>query len=473
MNQSKRTPLIAGPIVFLMGLFAAQGNEQIMMAACALWMLIWWVSAVVPMGVTALLPLVLFPLLGILDFRTTAANYANPVIFLFLGGFILALALEKWKLHQRIALNILRHSGDNLNKVILGSMLATALLSMWISNTATTVMMLPIGMSIIAFIQEKINDEKSGRHFAIALLLGIAYSANIGGIATLIGTPPNLVLSSFYTQETGIQIGFSNWMLFALPLAILLFSAVWILQRYALFPLKVARVKGISPKIESELRALGKATIGEKRVFYIFLATALLWIFRGQLNQFEPLAKLSDPMIAMASAICLFAWPSGSNKAPLLVWEDTYKLPWGIILLFGGGLALANGLKETEIVLLIQDVIEQIEPSSLLLITLLICFFAVFLTEIMSNVALVSVFIPIVFAIASGFGSPLLALAVPLTIGASCAFMFPIATPPNAIVYSSGQLKMKDMIRAGVWLNLICILLISLYTYFFDGILLG
>ena len=472
MSYSKKAALFGTPVIFIISAVATEGNLQILMLVSTLWMLIWWISAVVPLGVTALLPLVLFPILGISDFRSTAINYTNPVIFLFLGGFILALALEKWRLHERIALNILLKSGNRLGRVIFGSMLATALLSMWISNTATTVMMLPIGISIIAFIKGKIKDENTGRNFGVALLLGIAYAANIGGTATLIGTPPNLVLNSFYEAETGTQIGFANWLFFALPLTSLLFASVWILQRHVLFPLGVKKITGISNEIKTTLNKLGKASSGEKRVLYIFLTTALLWIFRGQLNHIPFLSQLSDPMIAIAASICLFAFPSGENQKSILVWADTYRLPWDIILLFGGGIALANGLKETEIVLLVQDFIEQINPSSLLLVMLIVCFFAVFLTEIMSNVALVSVFVPIIFAIALGFGNPLLSLAVPLTLGSSCAFMFPIATPPNAIVYSSGQIQMKHMIKAGFWLNLICIILIVLYTYLFDGMLI-
>ncbi len=472
MRLKKGLPLIAGPLLFVLFVSLSGGTSaQLNMLACALWMLVWWISGAVPMGATALLPLVLFPMLGILDFRSTATNYANPVIFLFLGGFVLALALEKWMVHKRIALNVLRYSGNKLNLIILGSMAATALLSMWISNTATSVMMLPIGMSIIAFIKEKIGDEKTATTFGVSLLLGIAYAANIGGTATLVGTPPNLVLSSFYQQETGMQLGFSSWLFFALPLAILLFFSVVFLQHYVFFRLKVKKVAGIAPLIERELGKLGRAGTSEKRVLYIFGATALLWIFRGQLNQWSVFKNLSDPMIAIASAICFFAWPAGKEKGALLNWEDTRNLPWGIILLFGGGLALAQGLKETEVVLLIRQIIEQLNPSSLFLVVLLICFFGVFLTEIMSNVALVSVFIPIVFAIAAGFGSDKLGLALPLTIGASCAFMFPIATPPNAIVYASGLIKMKQMLKIGFWLNLICIVLISLYTYFFGHLL--
>lgn len=435
------------------------------------WMLTWWVTSALPIGVTALVPIVLFPLLGILNLKDTTANYANPVIYLFLGGFVLGLAIEKWNLHKRIALNIINLSGEKPTRIILGSMIATALLSMWISNTATTVMMLPIGMSVVALLGDKLKSDSTGRHFGIALMLGIAYAANIGGITTLIGTPPNLVLAGIVKESGLTELGFSNWLLFALPLTLLLFTVVYILNTRVLFRVKISKLHGISALIQTELKALGKAGKGEKRVMWIMLLTALLWIFRGQLTRIELLENLSDPAIAIFASVVLFAFPSGESHKPepLLVWKDTKRLPWDILLLFGGGISLAKGMEVTNIVGLVGNWISSGELEHPLVIILLICGLAVFLTEVMSNVALVSVFVPVSFVVAQNLGLTELQLAIPLTIGSSCAFMFPISTPPNAIVYSSGYIKMSEMAKSGLPLSIICVFIISLYCWLVQG----
>ncbi len=437
------------------------------MIATMVWMLTWWITSALPIGVTALVPIILFPLLGILGLKETTANYANPVIYLFLGGFVLGLAIEKWNLHKRIALNIINLSGEKPTRIILGSMLATALLSMWISNTATTVMMLPIGMSVVALLGAKLNDDKAGRNFGITLMLGIAYAANIGGISTLIGTPPNLVLAGI-VKESGLpELGFANWLFFALPLVIILFAVVYFFNTRVLFPIKIKKLTGIGQLIKTELKTLGKPGRGEKRVMWIMVCTALLWIFRAQLTQIELLQNLSDQAIAILATVVLFAFPSGeSQKAtPLLQWNDTKKLPWDILLLFGGGISLAKGMEVTNIVGLVGNWISTGELEHPLVIILLICGLAAFLTEVMSNVALVSVFVPVSFVVAQNLGLMELQLAIPLTIGSSCAFMFPISTPPNAIVYSSGYIKMGQMAKSGLPLSLLCIVIISLYCW--------
>lgn len=431
------------------------------------WMLSWWISSALPIGITALLPMVLFPLCGILDLRATAANYANPVIYLFFGGFVLGLAIEKWHLHRRIALNIIRLTGEAPKRVILGSMLATALLSSIISNTATTVMMLPIGMSVVSLLGSKLEG-KDARNFAITLMLGIAYAANIGGMSTLIGTPPNLVLAGLTRESSLIELGFAQWFFFAGPLVIILFAIVYVINTRVVFPVNIKTLTGIKTLINNELKTLGEISSGEKRVILVVACTALLWIFRAQLQKINFLAELNDTIIAVTASIVLFALPaqSGKNNQRILVWEDTKKLPWGILLLFGGGISLARGMEETKIVNLIADWIASGSYATPLLVVLLVTLFAVFLTEVMSNVALVSVFIPVAFVIARQLGLDELSLAIPLTLGASCAFMFPISTPPNAIVYSSGKIKMSDMAKTGLVLNLLCILIIALYGYF-------
>jgi sodium-dependent dicarboxylate transporter 2/3/5 len=462
--------LLSGPVLFSLCLLVGdESNIQVKMIAVALWMLSWWISSALPIGVTALLPLILFPMLDILDLKATAANYAHPVIYLFLGGFILGLAIEKWMLHKRIALNILRISGEKPVHIILGCMLATSLLSMWISNTATTVMMLPIGMSIISLLGNQLTGGKNHNHFALSILIGIAYAANIGGVATLIGTPPNLVLAGM-VEEAGLEsIAFSNWFFFAMPLVVLLFLTAFLVNTKLIFPIKLKRLDGVKALVKNEIDKLGKFSSGEKRVLIILVTTALLWVFRGQLSKIELFHSLSDTIIAIIATFLLFIVPSAKKKAPLLIWEDTKRLPWGILLLFGGGLSLAKGLSVSKIVNVIGDWISAHAFSSTLLIILTIVVFSVFLTEIMSNVALVAVFIPISFVIAQNLGLSELQLAIPLTIGASCAFMFPISTPPNAVVFASGEIKMGQMAKTGLLLNILCIAIISAYCYYVQG----
>lgn len=467
MRQIK---LFSGPLLFALCLLIGDAADlQVRMLATMLWMLAWWITNALPIGATALLPILLFPLLGILDLRETTANYGNPVIYLFLGGFVLGLGIEKWSLHRRIALNIMKLSGESPNRIILGSMLATALLSMWISNTATTIMMLPIGMSVVGLLGERISNEKAGRNFGITLMLGIAYAANIGGIATLIGTPPNLVMASILSEQNVIEVGFSNWLMFAFPLVVILFALVYLVNTRVVFPIKEGPLEGAGELIKSELKSMGRMTVPEKRVALIMLITALLWIFRTQITRISFLAELSDAAIAIAAALAMFAVSSGEEKKPLLKWKDTRKLPWGILLLFGGGISLAKGMESTDMVGLVGNWISSAEFEHPLLIILIVAFFAVFLTEVMSNVALVSVFVPVSFVIATNLGMAPTELAIPLTIAASCAFMFPISTPPNAIVFGSGYLQMQHMAKTGLLLNLLCVAIIALYSWLVQG----
>ncbi len=464
--------LSAGPLAFiLISRLAPLEIMQAQVLGSLAWMLIWWMSNLIPLGVTALLPLILFPLLGILDAKTVGALYGHPIIFLFLGGFALGLAIEKWNLHRRIALNILRLSGTSPAKILMGTMLATALLSMWISNTATTVMMLPIGLSLYQLLAEKMSQPKMARNFAISLMLGIAYSGNIGGMSTLIGTPPNLVLASFASASLDQELAFSNWLSFAIPLCIILLIILWILLAKVLFP-NHQKLSGIKEMLSRELKDLGNMSVAEKRTASVLTLMALAWIFRAQINKIDFLSDLSDTIIAIGGMILLFIIPAkGKAHRNLLEAKDLGKLPWNIILLFGGGLSLAKALESSELVQSIADIILSSGWNSTLVVILLITAFSIFLTEVMSNVALVSVFIPVSFIIAQSLGIPELSLAIPLTLGASCAFMFPIATPPNAIVYSSGLIKTKDMARAGLILNLISLSLIAFYSYFFVPLL--
>lgn len=459
--------LLSGPVLFFLVIIVGGFESlQVRMIAVAVWMLSWWVSNAIPIGVTALLPIVLLPLLDILSLRETTINYANPVIYLFFGGFVLGLAIEKWQLHRRIALNIMNLAGEKPNRIILGGMLATSLLSMWISNTATTVMMLPIGMSVILLLNDKFEDPKAYKNFALTLMLGIAYAANIGGITTIIGTPPNLVLAGI-VEESGLPaLSFANWLFFAFPLVVILFTSVYLINTRIIYPVKIKELPGIKSLITGELKGLGSLKIGERRVMIVMIVTALCWILRTQITKIELLSAVSDTGIAIAASIALFMIPSSSDNKPLLEWKDTQRLPWDILLLFGGGISLAKGLEVTNIVGVLGEWISANTIATPLVIILVVCGFAIFLTEIMSNVALVAVFIPVSFVIAQFFGLDELRLAIPLTIGASCAFMFPISTPPNAIVFSSGHIKMAEMARAGIFLNILAVLIISVYCYF-------
>ncbi len=458
--------LSLGPIVFLLlVLLVPLDYSQTKVIGVAGWMITWWISQVIPIGATAILPMVLFPALGVESLKSVTSNYANPIIYLFFGGFVLGLAIERWNLHQRFALAILKKSGNQPRMIILGSMLATAIMSMWISNTASTMMMLPIGLSITQLLQDQFPSEKACNQFTLCLLLGLAYAANIGGIATLIGTPPNLVLAALAGETLGIEIGFTDWLIMALPLTIMLFFLAHFVNTRILFRVQSNRLIGMRDLLDQKIEKLGPQGSGEKRVQLVFIVTALLWIFRTPLSKLPGMDFLSDPLIAVASAVSLFIIPSG-ERGPLLIWEDTRSLPWDILLLFGGGLSMASGLASSGLVELLGTVLSDSNSIPWFLVIAIIVLAAIFFTEGMSNVALVSILVPIAFAVAIPLGGDPLELAIPLTIAASCAFMLPIATPPNAIVFSSNCITMQQMMRAGFLLNILAAAIISVYAYY-------
>jgi sodium-dependent dicarboxylate transporter 2/3/5 len=436
------------------------------MIGVLLWMLIWWMTQVVPIGITSLLPMILFPLVGIQSISEVSSHYANPIIYLFFGGFVLGIAIEKWNLHRRVALNILHRSGSKTGSVVFGAMLATALLSTLISNTATSIMMLPIGMSIIALLAEKSESDAKG--LALPLLLGIAISANIGGMTTLIGTPPNLVLAGLI-EEAGLgEIGFTDWLVFALPLVIILFTTAFYFLKLLFFRGAGSRIDGMSGLIGEQLGQIGKMNSAEKRVALMVVIAATAWILRRPISHIPGFENLSDTGIALITAVLLFIIPSGQHpREALMEWKDMTRLPWGILLLFGGGISIASGMETTQVVDTVGQWISSGNWGSAFAIIAVITLFAVFLTEAMSNVALVSVFIPVSFVVAAQTNLPELTLAVPLTLGASCAFMFPISTPPNAVVFSSGKIPMKTMAKTGLGLNLLAVIIIAVYSYFF------
>ena len=436
-----------------------------------IWMALWWVTEVVPIAVTALLPIVLFPLTGALAIDTTTAAYGHEYIFLYLGGFMLAIAIEKWNLHKRIALTIISLIGNKIKSIVLGFMLATAFLSMWISNTATSVMMLPIGMAIISVLNDNPDtSQNEPEEFARALMLGIAYSASIGGIATLIGTPPNLVFAGILEELYGIEIGFMKWMLLGFPIAVILLFICWkYLTSYA-YQFKDTEIAGGKAEIEKLLNELGAISSEEKRVLVVFIVTAFLWISRSFLIQ-PFLPAIDDTIIAMVAGISLFIIPAKKENRPLLIWDEAVKLPWGIILLFGGGLALAQGFGDTGLALWIGEQLSHFENLPLFLLILIIVSGVNFLTEVTSNTATTAMLLPVLAPMALAMGLHPYLLMVGATLAASCAFMLPVATPPNAVVFGSGHLRIADMAKAGIWMNIMSIFLISVIVYFLLPIL--
>lgn len=467
---TKKIGLALGPLVFgvLNSLpFELLSPKADAVLSIALWMIVWWITEAVSISVTALLPLVLFPIIKIMPMNEVGANYGSPIVFLFFGGFVLALALEKVNLHKRIALNIVKRTGTTPNKVILGFMIATGLLSMWISNTASTVVMLPIALSVIQLL---INDEdgftKKDRNFALSVMLGIAFAANAGGIATVIGTPPNSVLIGLLENEYHIEISFLQWMLVGLPFASMMILVVYVVLVKILFQNKGLQFKTSQDIIDAELQKLGKLNRKEKHVLVIFAITVFLWVFRTVINNIFPELKLSDTIISIAAALAIFSIPFNFKTGEfILEWKDTERLAWGILILFGGGLALAKGMSATGIVDVVATAIASSNLGVLVTASILIILM-LFMTELMSNVALVAVLAPVVAGIALGLEIPVIHLLIPVTMASSCAFMLPMATPPNAIVFASGYIKVKDMIRAGFILNCIAVvLLILLFLY--------
>lgn len=468
---SRYLSLIIGPLIFILSLFAA--SDFYIVLGLGIWMLIWWVSEVVPIPVTSLLPIIALPVSGLFSVSEATAPYASPIIFLFMGGFMIALALERHKLHLRIALNILKLTGTSGNGIILGFIIATAALSMWISNTATAVMMLPVAASVIQLLNK---EEKEGsvsyKNFSLSLMLSIAYAANIGGAMTLIGTPPNVVLAGYAKQILGIDLSFANWLMLGLAFGIPMLMICHILLTRVLFPNRIENLRGSEQMMDSRLNELGSISANEKKVIGIFLFTAILWVFKKQFNTVLGVDLLNDATTAMTGGILMFVMPTKLKEMQfLLSWHDTQKLPWGILLLFGGGMTLALALERVGIIEVVGDWSKNIDLSSIYLFTLFITILVLFLTEIMSNVALVTVFIPVAIGIAQGMNINELDLIIPAALASSCAFMMPISTPPNAIVFSSGHIKMKEMMRAGIVLNILAAFIISIFGSLLIGFL--
>lgn len=481
----KRTGLGLGIILSVLVYFvmpADLSHNLRATAAVAVLMAVWWMSEAIPISVTALLPLALFPILNLADIKDFSGKYTDPTIFLFMGGFLLALAMQRWNLHRRVALWVLVATGSSPKLLILGFMAATGFLSMWVSNTATAVMMLPIGVSVLSLIVRMLHEEKSNAaaaldkaevngtdessssydpmpksNFGIALMLGIAYSASIGSLGTIIGTPPNAMLAA-YMSEQGIHIGFGQWMLLGVPVAIVLMVAAWLLLTSVLFKPEIDHIPGGRELMRDELKKLGKMSAGEGRVLMVFIIAALAWVF---VPVFLPDSKIADAVIAMAVGISLFLIPGGPNGVKLMRWENALELPWGVLLLFGGGLALSSQFGKSGLSDWIGSQLSSLGWMPVAALVVIVGAVVLFLTEFTSNTATAATFLPLVGAMAIGLGHDQLVFAVPVALAATSAFMMPVATPPNAIAYGSGYVSMGNMVKAGVWLNIIALIVIS------------
>jgi sodium-dependent dicarboxylate transporter 2/3/5 len=425
-------------------------------------MAVWWMTEAIPIPATALLPLVLFPVLGIADERAAAAPYANPLIFLFLGGFLIAIAMERWQLHRRLALNIIRILGTRPHALVAGFTVAGAFLSMWVSNTATTLMMLPIGLSVVALVRK--DDDSRDTNFAINLMLVIAYSSSIGGMATLIGTPPNAFFAGFMLETYDREIGFVEWMGFALPIVLVALPLMYVVLTRLIYPITIKEIPGGRDFILEQLREIGAMKQPEISVALVFAATAVLWITRPLLQTYVP--GLTDPGVAMTMALLLFLIPADVRQGQFLLdWEDAKNVPWGVLLLFGGGLSLAAAIDNTGLATWLGERMTLLADWPLLLIIVAVTGVIVLLTELTSNTATAAAFLPIAASVSVGLGYDPAMLAIPAVLAASCAFMLPVATPPNAIIYGSSFVTIPQMARAGMALNVIFTILISLATY--------
>ena len=480
LTRGRVIGLVLGPLLALlvylvmpeMALPLGDGEtEEVMsvngavVAAVTVWIAIWWATEALPIPVTSLLPLVLFPLMveGA-EVGDVASAYGSDTIFLFMGGFMLALAMQKWNLHKRIALTIVSKVGSNTVGLVGGFMIATGFITMWVSNTATAVMMLPVGLSVVALIAQ-FRGGRTDANFATALMLGIAYSSSIGSVATLIGTPPNVLMVGYLADTHDIQIGFGQWMMAGVPLAAVFMLIAWfVLTR--LFKPGVKKVEGAQELIREELTKMGAMSRGEKLVLAVFAFAALSWIFIPMIADLGPVAavapwlgNVTDAGVAMTVAVLLFLLPV-DRKTPLMDWETAVKLPWGVLLLFGGGLAISAQFTDSGLSAWVGEQVSFLSGVPTWVLILAVSALVLFLTELTSNTATAATFLPIMGGVAMGMDIDVLALVVPVALAATMAFMLPVATPPNAIAFGSGYVKIGEMIKGGVWLNLMALLLI-------------
>ena len=472
MIRRQTLGLILGPLVFglLLLLPVPDGLSQAGMnvAAVAALMAIWWVSEAVPIPATALLPVALFPFLSVMKTQQVTSAYANHLIYLFMGGFLIAITMEKWDLHKRIALHTIKLVGVSPKRIILGFMLATAFLSMWISNTATAMMMVTIGLAVIrqttVLSSEQQNEPLESYSFGTALMLAIAYAASIGGVATLIGTPPNAILAGLVEKTYGISIGFADWMLFAFPLSAVMLMLTWIYLVQFVCPAGMTELPGGKHTIHQQLSALGPIKKPEKRVLVVFISVACAWILRSLIDV-EALSMVTDSSIAILGALSLFVIPSDISKREFLLdWNTAVKIPWDIIILFGGGFALAEGFTSSGLTQWLANQLTVLQGAHIIVLVASIVLLVIFLTEITSNTATASLLLPVMGALALAMNIHPLVTMIAVALAASYAFMLPVATPPNAIVFASRVVTIPQMARAGLVLNLVGVVLITLFV---------
>jgi solute carrier family 13 (sodium-dependent dicarboxylate transporter), member 2/3/5 len=482
--------LVAGPVlaVLVYRLLIDAGSQPLgsdgrAVAALAVWMAVWWLTEAVHVSVTALLPIAVLPLTGGQEVAEATAPYANPLIFLFLGGFVLALSMQRWGLDERIALLTIRLVGERPAQLVGGFMVATAVMSMWVSNTATVAMLLPIALSVAALVDRLHDDGPAGQQlgdrFVVCLLLGIAYAASIGGLGTLIGTPPNLFVASYLRETLGVDISFVEWMAFGVPLVMVFLPLAWLLLTRLLFRLPTDPIVGAQDFARTRTQALGAPSRGEWATFVVFCLTASAWVFRPLLVELEvfgvqPLAGLTDTGIAVVAALALFVVPVDVHARTFVMeWRTAQRLPWGVLLLFGGGLSLAHAIETTGVGEWIGRGVAEVGPWPVIALVALTTLVVVGLTELTSNTATTAAFVPVVAGVAPALGMDPVLLVVPVALAASAAFMMPVATPPNAIVFGSGRLPLPSMLRAGLWLNLLTVVLVTATTVWLVPRVLG
>ncbi|WP_411361051.1 SLC13 family permease [Pseudidiomarina sp. YC-516-91] len=464
--------LLLGPILFFVMMLFDRSQTTMdpaawRVAAVGLWMAAWWATEAVSVPVTAFLPMIMFPFLDVTTIADASRHYANPTIYLYLGGFILAIAIEKWQLHKRIALSILSVTGTDGKFLIAGFMGVAALLSMWMTNTSTTMMLMPIALSVANMIAEENNHLNADelKSFQKAMLLGLAYAATIGGLATLIGTPPNALLAAFLIENYDIHITFASWMLVGVPVMLLMLPLAWYSLTHFTYKVNIPANPEVNDHIKKMVTDLGPMSKAEARVGAVFLLVITFWILRRPISAWLGIDFLTDTGIVMAAALLLFLLPSGSQKqAQLLTWENVQGLPWGVLVLFGGGLSLAASVSDSGLAAWLGGNLMPLGAFGVIALVLAATGLVIFLTELTSNVATAATFLPVVGAVALELGVSPLLLCIPVTLAASCAFMLPVATPPNAIVFASGKLSIPDMVRAGLVLNIIGMALLTVVS---------
>ncbi len=467
-NGRRIAALVAGPCLsialFLAPAPAGVSAEAWAVTAITALMIIWWMTEAVPLATTALLPVVLFPIVGVMDIKSTTASYAHPLIFLFLGGFMLARAMERWQLHKRIAFYALRLAGGQPDRLILSVMCVTAFLSMWVSNTATAMMMLPIGQSIVAHLTGHMKGgyERDSENFSAALMLGIAYAATIGGMGTLIGTPPNALFAGFMSEAYSVKVGFAQWMLVGVPVVIVLLPVTWLTLARLIFRFSIPENPAgeeIAMAEESEAAPLSR---GEILVAIVMSLTALAWVLAPLISKLFPFLALSDSGIAILAAVLLFIVPVDLSKRRfLLSWDEAIQLRWDVLILFGGGLALASAMTESGLVSAIASAMSIFATYPLVLLVPAVMIVVVYLGELASNTAMAAIFLPIAGAFAIGVGADPMVLALPVALAASLGFMLPVATPPNAIIFGSGAVTGHQMLKAGALLDVVSIVIVA------------